>query len=79
MPERWRRELPLALWPLGYGLGLGAGLLTYQPVATLWVALAAAASLADPLRAALCLTAFGAARAAMATLPGLRARPPSGP
>jgi hypothetical protein len=38
-------------------------------VATLWVALGAAASLADPLRAALCLSAFGAARAFMAILP----------
>src|SRR5690348_3051848 len=56
VPERWRRELPLGLWPLGYGLGLGAGLLTYQPVATMWVALAAAARLHDPLRAALCLS-----------------------
>src|SRR5690242_19175462 len=72
VPERWRRELPLGVWPLAYGAGLGAGVLTYQPVATLWVALAAAAALADPLRAALCLSAFGAARAAMATLPGLR-------
>src|SRR3954447_6623737 len=68
VPERWRRELPLSVWPLAYGAGLGAGVLTFQPVATLWVALAAAASLADPLRAALCLSAFGAARVAMALL-----------
>src|SRR5690349_10890415 len=45
VPERWRRELPLAVWPAAYGAGLGGGLLTFQPVATLWVALAAAASL----------------------------------
>src|SRR3954462_5114139 len=53
VPERWRRALPLALWPLGSGRGAGAGLPPSQPVAPLWVALAAAASLADPLRAAL--------------------------
>src|SRR3954451_8370359 len=42
VPERWRRELPLPVWSAGYGAGLGLGLVTYQPVATFWVALAGA-------------------------------------
>src|SRR4051794_34824337 len=44
VPERWRRELPLPLWSLGYGAGMGAGVFTHQPVATLWAALAGAAA-----------------------------------
>src|SRR5919198_1494820 len=43
VPERWRFELPLPVWSVGYGAGLGAGFLTYQPVATFWVACAASA------------------------------------
>ncbi|MGH2805466.1 MAG: hypothetical protein ACRDL4_20880, partial [Thermoleophilaceae bacterium] len=31
VPERWRFELPLPVWASGYGAGLGAGFLTYQP------------------------------------------------
>src|SRR5690348_10285596 len=45
VPERWRSELPLPAWSFGYGAGLGAGVLTHQPVATLWAALAGAAAL----------------------------------
>src|SRR5438270_289777 len=52
VPERWRRELPLPVWAAGYGAGLGVGLATYQPVASLWVALAAALVVAAPLPAA---------------------------
>ena len=37
VPERWHHELPLPLWSLGYGAGLGVGVLTYQPVATFLV------------------------------------------
>ena len=47
VPEPWRFTLPLPAWAAGYGAGLGLGFLTYQPVATFWVACAAAA-MADP-------------------------------
>lgn len=68
VPERWHHDLPLPVWSLGYGAGLGAGVLTYQPVATfLVVAVAAAAS--GPTAAVLALTAFGAGRVAGASLP----------
>jgi hypothetical protein len=63
VPERWRFELPLPLWAGGYGAGLGAGFLTYQPVSTFWVACAGALALARPLPAALCLALFGTGRA----------------
>ncbi|HEX2044378.1 MAG TPA: hypothetical protein VHF23_01985 [Gaiellaceae bacterium] len=63
VPERWRFELPLPLWAGGYGAGLGAGFLTYQPVSTFWVACASALALARPLPAALCFALFGAGRA----------------
>jgi hypothetical protein len=69
VPERWRFELPLPVWSVGYGAGLGAGFLTFQPVATFWVACAAAVALASPLAAALCFTAFGAGRALMTAWP----------
>src|SRR5918912_1537457 len=65
VPERWRFELPLPVWSVGYGAGLGAGFLTFQPVATFWVACAAAVALANPLAAAFCFAAFGAGRALM--------------
>jgi hypothetical protein len=63
VPERWRFELPLPVWASGYGAGLGAGFLTYQPVATFWVACAGALALARPLPAALCFALYGAGRA----------------
>jgi hypothetical protein len=70
VPERWRAELPLPVWSVGYGLGLGAGFLTFQPVATFWVACAAAVALGRPLLAGLCFAAYGAGRAVMAAWPG---------
>jgi hypothetical protein len=69
VPERWRFELPLPVWSVGYGAGLGAGFLTFQPVATFWVACAAAVALASPLAAAFCFAAFGAGRALMTAWP----------
>ena len=66
VPERWRSELPLPAWSIGYGAGLGAGFLTFQPVATFWIACAAAVALARPLPAALCFVAFGVGRTIMA-------------
>jgi hypothetical protein len=68
VPERWHHEQPLPVWSLGYGAGLGVGVLTYQPVATfLVVAVAAAAS--GPTAAVLALSAFGIGRVAGASLP----------
>jgi hypothetical protein len=69
VPEHWRAELPLPVWSVGYGAGLGAGFLTFQPVATFWVACAAAVALARPLAAGACFAAYGAGRALMAALP----------
>lgn len=69
VPERWRREWPLAGWSFGYGLGLGVGLLTHQVVWTFWVMAAGALALGDPLVAAACLTPFGLGRALMVVLP----------
>src|SRR5829696_7602136 len=48
VPERWQYELPLPLWSAGYGAGLGLGFLTFQPVATFWVACAVALALGNP-------------------------------
>jgi hypothetical protein len=69
VPERWRSALPLPVWSVGYGAGLGAGFLTFQPVATFWVACAAAVALGRPAPAAACFAAYGAGRALMAILP----------
>jgi len=77
VPEGWQYELPLPLWSTGYGAGLGVGFLTFQPVATFWVAGAAALALGRPLAAAGCFALYGAGRAFMATWP--RRREPSGP
>ena len=77
VPERWQYELALPLWSTGYGAGLGVGFLTFQPVATFWVACAAALALGKPLAAACCFALYGAGRAFMATWP--RRREPSGP
>jgi hypothetical protein len=76
VPERWQYELPLPLWSTGYGAGLGVGFLTFQPVATFWVACAAALALGRPLFAAACFALYGSGRAFMATWP--RRREPSG-
>ena len=77
VPERWQYDLPLPLWSTGYGAGLGVGFLTFQPVATFWVACAAALALGRPILAAGCFALYGAGRAFMATWP--RRREPSGP
>ena len=69
VPERWRFELPLPVWATGYGAGLGAGFFTFQPVSTFWVACAGALALARPVPAALCLSLYGAGRAAMVVWP----------
>ena len=69
VPERWRREWPLAGWSFGYGAGLGVGVLTHQAVWTFWVAAAGALALGDPAVSALCLAPFGLGRALMVALP----------
>ena len=69
VPERWRFELPLPVWSVGYGAGLGTGFLTFQPVATFWVACAAAIALAAPLPAALAFAFYGVGRALMVAWP----------
>jgi hypothetical protein len=69
VPERWRSELPLPVWSAGYGAGLGIGVLTFQPVATFWVACAAALALGRPMLAAVCFALYGAGRAFMAAWP----------
>jgi hypothetical protein len=76
VPERWRSELPLPFWSAGYGAGLGVGFLTFQPVATFWVACGAALALGRPLLAAACFALYGAGRAFMAVWP--RRREPDG-
>jgi hypothetical protein len=73
VPERWRAELPLPVWGTGYGAGLGAGFLTFQPVSTFWVACVAAVALGRPFLGALCFAAYGGGRTIMAVLP-LRGR-----
>jgi cytochrome c biogenesis protein CcdA len=69
VPDGWRSSLPLPAWSFGYGAGLGAGMLTYQPVATFWVACAGAVAIGRPLVGAACLAFFGAGRALMVILP----------
>ncbi|HLM33115.1 MAG TPA: hypothetical protein VK285_03525 [Gaiellaceae bacterium] len=69
VPEPWRFKLPLPAWAAGYGAGLGLGFLTYQPVATFWVACAAAVALGRPLAGAVCFAAYGAGRSLLLLLP----------
>ena len=71
VPERWRADLPLPAWAVGYGAGLGIGFATFQPVATFWFACAGAIALGRPLAAAACLSSYGLGRAAMVALPVL--------
>ena len=63
VPDSWRAELPLPVWSLGYGAGLGAGVFTFQPVATFWAACAGAVALGRPGPAAACLALYGIGRA----------------
>ena len=65
VPERWRRERPLAFWSSGYGMILGVGFGTFLPTATFWVACAGALALGNPLVGAVCLGAFGLGRGLM--------------
>lgn len=69
VPEPWRFRLPLPAWAAGYGAGLGLGFLTYQPVATFWVACAAAVALGRPVAGAVCFAAYGAGRSLLLLLP----------
>jgi hypothetical protein len=69
VPERWRFDLPLPVWSVAYGAGLGTGFLTFQAVATFWVACAAAVALAEPLPAALAFSLYGGGRALMVVWP----------
>lgn len=69
VPERWRRSLPLPVWSFAYGAGLGVGLLTHLPVATLWVAAAGAVALGSPSLGAACLACFGLGRVVMVLAP----------
>lgn len=69
VPERWNHELPLTVWATGYGAGLGVGFLTFQPVATFWIAVLAALAVGRPATAAAGFALYGAGRAAMVVLP----------
>lgn len=77
VPERWRSELPLPVWSAGYGAGLGLGVLTYQPVATFWVACAAALALGRPVAGAVAFALYGVGRAAVLLLPARRGADPA--
>lgn len=72
VPQWWHARLPLPVWSAGYGAGLGAGFFTFQPVATFWVACAAAVALGRPLAAGACFALYGAGRALMVVVPALR-------
>ena len=72
VPDRWRYELPLPVWATGYGAGLGLGILTYQPVATFWVACAAALALGRPLAGAAAFALYGVGRTLVLLLPARR-------
>lgn len=76
VPDWWRYELPLPVWSAGYGAGLGLGVLTYQPVATFWVACAAAVALGRPVAGAVAFALYGVGRAAVLLLPARRGADP---
>ncbi len=77
VPERWRAELPLPVWSVGYGAGLGLGVFTYQPVATFWVACAAALALGRPVAGAVAFALYGVGRAVVLLLPARRGADPA--
>jgi hypothetical protein len=69
VPEQWHYRLPLPVWAAGYGAGLGAGVVTYQPsVAFVCVALAVIA-LHAPWLGVVAFAAFAIGRVATAALP----------
>jgi hypothetical protein len=70
VPERWRRETPLAFWSSGYGALLGAGFGTFLPTATFWAACAGVLALGDVQTGAACLAAFGVGRGLMVIAAG---------
>jgi hypothetical protein len=72
VPQWWHARLPLPVWSAGYGAGLGAGFFTFQPVATFWVACAAAVALGRPLAAGACFALYGVGRALMVVVPARR-------
>ena len=72
VPQWWHARLPLPVWSAGYGAGLGAGFFTFQPVATFWVACAAAVALGRPLAAGAGFALYGVGRALMVVLPAWR-------
>ena len=65
------------VWSAGYGAGLGLGVLTYQPVATFWVACAAALALGRPVAGAVAFALYGVGRAAVLLLPARRGADPA--
>ncbi len=78
VPEPWRRERLLWQWSSGYGAILGAGFLTYQPLAAAWVAIAASAGLASPLAGATAMAAYALGRVAMVAAPNVGRHPRAG-
>lgn len=70
VPEPWRRTKPLPFWTAAYGVILGSGVGTFQPVITFWVACTGAVALGDPKAAALAFGLFGLGRAFMIAAPG---------
>lgn len=70
VPEAWRRQRRLPVWSTGYGVILGSGFGTFQPVTTFWVACIGVVALGDVVWGAVCLAAFGVGRALMLVLPG---------
>jgi hypothetical protein len=63
VPERWRRELPVALAAAGYGLLLGLGFTTFVLSFAVWALAGASIALGDPALGLGIGLAFGAGRA----------------
>ncbi len=69
VPERWHQHLPLPVWASGYGAGLGAGILTYQPSAAFVSVALAVVVLHSAAFGVLAFAAFAVGRVAAAALP----------